>query len=47
MSNQEPESKKKEIGFGPAVVVFICTFACILIGIIGLGTSAHMPLCSP
>ena len=44
MSNQEPESKKKEIGFGPAVVVFICTFACILIGIIGLGTSAHMPL---
>lgn len=43
MSNQEPENKRKEIGFGPLVVVFICTFACILVGIIGLGTSAQMP----
>ena len=37
-------SKKAPVSFGKAVIVFVFTFAAILTGIIGLGTSAHMPL---
>lgn len=35
---------KKTVGFGKALVVFICVFALILCGINLLGTSAHIPL---
>ena len=35
---------KKTVGFGKALVVFICVFALILCGINVLGTSAHIPL---
>lgn len=35
---------KKTVGFGKALVVFICVFVLILCGINVLGTSAHIPL---
>ena len=37
-------AKKAPVSFWKAVFVFVVTFACILIGIIKFGTSAHMPL---
>ena len=36
--------KKAPVSFGKAVLVFAATFACLLLGIIQFGTSAHMPL---
>ena len=37
-------TKKAPVSFWKAVFVFVVTFACILLGIIKFGTSAHMPL---
>ena len=36
--------KKRDVGFGKSVLVFVATFACLLGGIILFDTSAHMPL---
>lgn len=37
-------AKKAPVSFGKSVFVFVCVLVCILIGIVGIGTSAHMPL---
>ena len=37
-------AKKTPVNFGKAAIVFVFTFVCLLVGIVGLGTSAHMPL---
>jgi len=37
-------SKKPEVGFAKSAIVFVLAIAIILYGIVGLGTSAHIPV---